>query len=181
MIRIVTLEPYDPEDLAALSRTLYQAYGLGTEHAGSKPLPAEAESDDGRYDAAKILSEVEPIKTFADDKVLYLTSAPIRVKPGPLGEPPSWCYSIFGGDRAVLSTGRIPARGASESSIDAYRRRLARESIHAVGHLWELHHCYDPRCAMHPSWSPNLPENPEQNLCTFCRDKSERRIRMSKT
>ncbi len=181
MIRIVTLAPFDEGDLAFLTRTLFQAYGLGTEHAGERKLPPEAESGDGRYDAVKLLAEVEPVKTFADDKVLYLTAAPLAMKPGPLGEPPCYGFAQFGGERAVVSTARLPLRGVTEASIEVFRRRLAREAVHFVGHLWDLHHCYDPRCAMHPSWSPALPAEPEYSLDTFCREKSERKIRLAKT
>ena len=181
MIRIVTLERYDAQDIALLSRTLFQAFGLGTEHAGERPLPPEAKQDDGRYDAVKLVAEVNPVKTFADDKVLYLTSAKLALKPGPLGEPPCWGFAQYGGEKAVVSTAKFPARGVSEASIEAWRKRLARESIHAVGHLWDLHHCYDARCAMHPSWSPHLPASPEMDLCSFCREKSERKIRLAKT
>ncbi len=181
MIRIVTLDKYEPEDIAILSRTLYTAFGLGTEHAGDRPLPREARRGDGRYDGPTLIEEVDPIKTFADDKVLYLTSAPLSVQPGPLGEPPCWCFAQYGGEKAVVSTSRFPERGVSEASIEAWRKRLARESIHAVGHLWDLHHCYDARCAMHPSWSPALPASPEADLCSFDRDKSERKIRLAKT
>ena len=181
MIRIVTLEPFDEGDIAGLCKTLYQAYGLGTEFAGSRPLPPEAKNEDGEYDAEKLLAEVEPVRTFADDKVLFLTRAPLVVRPGPLGPPPCWSFAEYGGEKAVVSLSRFPERGVSEASIEAWRKRLAREAIHAVGHLWDLHHCYDARCAMHPSWSPSLPASPEADLCTFDRDKSERRIRMAKT
>jgi predicted Zn-dependent protease len=181
VIRIVTLEPFDEGDIAHLSRTLFQAFGLGTEHAGDRELPTEAEQDDGRYDAVTLVAEVDPIKTFADDKVLYLTSAPLSLAPGPLGEPPCWSYAEYGGEKAVVSTSRFPPRGVSEASIDAWRTRLARECIHAVGHLWNLHHCYDARCAMHPSWSPSLGPTPEAELCNFDREKSERHIRLAKT
>jgi predicted Zn-dependent protease len=181
VIRIVTLERYDAEDIALLCKTLFQAFGLGTEHAGERPLPPEARQADGRYDAVKLVAEVSPVKTFADDKVLYLTSAKLALTPGPLGEPPCWNFSQYGGEKAVVSTSRFQARGATEASIEAWRKRLARESIHAVGHLWDLHHCYDARCAMHPSWSPSLAANPEAELCSFDRDKSERRVRLAKT
>jgi len=181
VIRIVTLERFDEGDIAYLARTLYQAFGLGTEHAGDRRLPSDAEQDDGRYDAPTLAAEVEPVRTFADDKVLYLTSARLAIAPGPLGEPPCWSYAEYGGDRAVVSTARFPARGVSEASIEAWRKRLARECIHAVGHLWYLHHCYDGRCAMHPSWSPSLPAAPEPELCNFDREKSERKIRLAKT
>lgn len=181
MIRVVTLAELDPADLAFLTRNLYRAFGLGTELAGEKPLPAAVERRDGRVDAPSLLREVAAVRTFADDKVLYLTTEPLSIPPGPLGEPPCWGFADYGKERALVSTARLPARGGSEASIEAFRRRLAREAIHAVGHLWDLHHCVDSRCAMHPSWSTSLPASPEMELCTFCRDKSERKIRLAKT
>jgi len=113
--------------------------------------------------------------------VLYLCDVELANPEGPLGEPPAWGYAIQGGERALVSTFRFKPRGVTEASIEIYRRRLARESIHFIGHLWDLHHCYDARCAMHPSWSPSLPDDPEFELDAFCRDKSERRIRLAKT
>ena len=181
MIRIVTLAPFDEGDIAFLTRTLYQAYGLGTEIAGARPLPKGTQSSDGRYDARRLLDEVTPVRAYADDKVLYLADVPLSIPRGPLGEPPAWGYAIQDGDRAVVSTHPFAARGVTEASIEVFRRRLARESIHFIGHLWGLHHCYDARCAMHPSWSPSLAADPEYDLDAFCREKSERRIRMAKT
>jgi archaemetzincin len=181
VIRLVTLDRFDEADIAFLCRTLFQAYGLGTEHVGDRSLPSEAEKADGRYDAPKLIAEVDPVKTFADDKIVLITTAPLSVRPGPLGEPPCYSYSDYGGERAVFSTARLPQRGVTEASVEAYRRRLAREAVHATGHLWDVHHCYDARCAMHPSWSPALPEDPSYDLCNFCREKSERKIRLSKT
>ncbi len=181
MIRIVTLDRIDPTDMAFLIGTLYRAFGVGTEHAGDRPVPREAERPDARLDAVALLREADPVRTFADDKVLYITSAPLALPQGPLGEPPCWGFADFGGERAVISTSKIPARGVSEASIEAWRRRLAREATHAIGHTWDLHHCYDPRCAMHPSWSQGLPADPEIDLCSFCREKSEHKIRLAKT
>lgn len=181
MIRVATLDRVDPADLAFLTRTLFRTFGLGTEYAGEQPVPAGLEGEDGRLDALRLLREAAPVRTFADDKVLYLSSAPLSLPPGPLGEPPCWGFADYGKDRALVTTVHLPARGVSESSVETYQRRLARESIHAIGHLWDLHHCYDARCAMHPSWSPALPTSPEMDLCTFCREKSERKIRFAKT
>jgi predicted Zn-dependent protease len=181
VIRVVTLAKLDPSDLAFLVGTLYRAFGVGTEHAGERHVPREAETADGRLDALRFLKEVAPVRTFADDKVLYLTAEPLALPPGPLGEPPCWSFAEFGGERAVVSLSRLPARGVTEASIEVFRRRLAREATHAIGHLWDLHHCYDPRCAMHPSWSPALPADPEMDLDTFCREKSERKVRLAKT
>ncbi len=179
MIRLATLDPFDPGDLAFVARTLFQAYGVGAEHAGDRRLPREAKSD-GSYDPVKLLEEADPVRTYADDKVLYLAAAPLSIPPGPLGAPPCYGFAQYGGTRAVVSTARIPARGVTEASVEAFRRRLARECVHFVGHLWDLHHCYDPRCAMHPSWSPGLGADPSYELDAFCREKSEQRIRLAK-
>jgi predicted Zn-dependent protease len=181
VIRLVTLEPFEAEDVTAFCSILFQAFGLGTEHAGNRPLPTDAKQGDGRFDAEKLLKESEPVRTFADDKVIYVAQVPLSLRSGPLGEPPCFGFAQYGGTRAVVSASRITARGATEASIETYQRRLGREMVHAMGHLWSLHHCYDPRCAMHPSWSESLVPNPVPDLCGFCRDKSERKIRLAKT
>jgi predicted Zn-dependent protease len=181
VIRIVTLAPYDDGDVAFLSKTLYRSFGVGTEHVGDRTLPRKAEGDDGRFDAVKLLDDAPPIRAYADDKVLYGTDVELANPKGPLGEPPAWGYAVQGGERAIVSTFRFKPRGVTEASIEVFRRRLARESIHFIGHLWDLHHCYDARCAMHPSWSPHLGPAPDAGLCTFCREKSERKIRLAKT
>src|SRR5206468_1223315 len=77
------------------------------------------------------------------------------------GAPPTPGFAEHGGARAVVST-------ASFSDLadgsDELRNRLAKQAIHAVGHLWELHSCLDARCAMHPPWSEGVAANTEQQL-----------------
>lgn len=180
MIRVVTLARLDPADLTALTKTLYRAFGVGTEHAGDREAPA-ASGPRGRVDAVGLIAAAPPVRAFADDKVLFITDQPLSVPAGPLGEPPAYGFSEYGGRSAAVTLSKLPARGVSESSIEAWRRRLARESIHFIGHLWGLHHCCDARCAMHPSWSQSLSPTPDADLCTFCREKSEDRIRSAKT
>jgi len=180
VIRVVTLAKLDPADVAALTKTLYRAFGVGTEHAGDL-TPPTVDGPKGRADAAGLIAAAPRVRTLVDDKVLYLTDAPLSTPPGPLGEPPTFGLAEYDGQRAVVTLAKLPARGVTESSIEAWRRRLAREAIHFIGHLWGLHHCPDTRCAMHPSWSQALSPTPDADLCTFCREKSEERIRAAKT
>jgi archaemetzincin len=180
VIRVVTLAKLDPSDVTALTKALYRAFGVGTEHSGERELPAIA-GPKGRVDATALLASPPKVRSLTDDKVLFLTDVPLSLPPGPLGEPPCWGFSEYDGRNAVVTVARLPARGVGEASIEAWRRRLARESIHFLGHLWGLHHCVDARCAMHPSWSPALSPTPDADLCTFCREKSEERIRAAKT
>ena len=48
MIRIVTLEKYEPEDIALLSKALYQAFGLGTEHGVQPGLELQVYDPQGK-------------------------------------------------------------------------------------------------------------------------------------
>lgn len=180
MIRVVTLAKVDPADLTALIKALYRAFGVGTEHVGDREPPA-ASGPKGKVDAAGLIAAAPPIRAFADDKVLFLTDAQLSLPDGPLGAPPCWGFSEYGARNAVVTLANLPAHGVTEASVEAWRRRLARESIHFLGHLWGLHHCPDARCAMHPSWSPALSPTPDADLCTFCREKSEDRLRSAKT
>ena len=181
MIRLVTLEKLDPTDVVALKQSLWTAFAVGTEHAGDRAMPRGLAGKDGRVDAVRLLAEVEPIRLVTDDKVLYLTGAPLSLAAGPLGEPPCWGFAEYGKQRAVVTLATLPARGVMEASVATWRKRLAREATHVIGHLWDLHHCYDARCAMHPSWTQHLAASPEADLCTFCREKSERKIRLAKS
>ena len=45
----------------------------------------------------------DSVRAFADDKVLFLTEAPLATAAGPLGEPPCHGYSEYGGRNAVVT------------------------------------------------------------------------------
>jgi predicted Zn-dependent protease len=179
MIRVVTLDRFEDADVDALCKTLFQAFGIGCEHAGELPLPEEAQSTDevGAFEAATLLAEAEAVKTFTDDKIVYLTRRKLLQPPGPLGRPPTLGFAQYGGERAVVSAFGLDLADLSEE----LRKRLGKQAIHEVGHLWDLHTCLDPKCSMHPTWSEGFGANAEPILCTFCREKSENRIRLTKS
>ncbi|HEX4383111.1 MAG TPA: hypothetical protein VH083_09190, partial [Myxococcales bacterium] len=105
-----------------------------------------------------------------DDKILYLTSDKLVVVPGPMGQGPVDGYAQYGGGKAIATS-----FGLKGIPLD---QGLAKRAAHYVGHLWDLHHCFDPRCAMHVGWSPAFTQYPEVALCLFCREKSERKIKL---
>ncbi len=170
MIHVVTLEPFEAEDVQLVCRTLFAAFGVGSEHVGEQGLPEEAR-DGGKLDAAKLLSEAGPVKTFADDKILFLVQSPLADRPSPRGLLPTHGYAKYGGDRAVASAAGLP------SEPEARGLALAKLAVHQVGHLWDLHHCLDHRCAMTPPWGVAYARSPAPELCAFCREKSERRMK----
>lgn len=172
MIRLATLDPIERETLDKLCRIVFQAYGLGCEVAGEVAMPPEALEGDA-VDAAVLLEKAPAVKSFADDKTIYLTTRPFLSRELPSGKAPTAGLAQYSGERAVVTTHGLPEG-------EALLKRLAKQVVHDVGHLWELHHCLDPRCSMYATWAPSFATG-EPLLCTFCREKSEQRIRMAKT
>jgi archaemetzincin len=172
VIRLVSLDPLDPEVLQKLTRVLFQAYGLGCEHVGEMEAPASALRGES-IDAVEFLKVAPEVKSFADDKVLFLTGRALSGRELPSGKGPTPGFSLFGGPSGIVTAHGLP-KG------DGLLKRLAKQAVHELGHLWELHHCLDPRCAMYAPWAPAF-ANGEPTLCTFCREKSEGRIRLAKT
>ncbi|HEY6146257.1 MAG TPA: hypothetical protein VIZ69_01110 [Thermoanaerobaculia bacterium] len=178
MIRLVTLSEFPPDVLDHVARRLNAAYGIGCEIEGEAELPDGALADDQTsYDAVKLLDQIEDeTQLYADDKVVYLTNASLAAPDGPMGKGPMTGFPQFGGGKAVVTSHGLGSKG--ELPLDV---GLAKRAAHHVGHLLELHHCFDPRCAMHPEWSPGFTQYPDVALCLFDREKSERKIKLGQS
>ncbi|NTX00756.1 hypothetical protein HUA74_01545 [Myxococcus sp. CA051A] len=170
MIRVVTLDPFDDKQLAKLNRTLYTAFGVGSEHSGTAEIPPGLGEP---LDAEKLLDQVKGIRAYQDDKVLLLTSRKLKERELPSGVAPTPGFARQGKDRAVITL--LPHK-----DLEVGFKPVARHALHQLGHLWELHHCLDPRCSMYPPWTPSFSSG-EPIFCTFCREKSEQKIRLAKS
>ena len=170
MIRIVTLDEYDPAVLKTLTKVLYQAFGVGAELAGSAPVPAGFSEP---FDGNKLLDALPKVSAFADDKVLYVTTRKLAPRKLPTGEAPTYGLSRYTEQRTIVSSAHV--KGLVENP-----ETLARYALQELGHAFGLHHCLDPRCSMFPQWSPSYPEG-DAIFCVFCREQSEQRIRNSKS
>ncbi|MBX5483310.1 MAG: hypothetical protein IRZ16_15925 [Myxococcaceae bacterium] len=170
MIRVVTLDEFEPRQLENFTKALYQAFGVGSEHTATLPAPAGLNEP---YDAVKLIEAMPRVPAYEDDKVLFLTSKKLADRDLPTGKAPTSGFALQGRDKAVVSL--FPKKNLEEGFKFA-----ARHALHQVGHLWDLHHCLDPRCAMYPPWTPSFP-NGEPIFCAFCREKSEQKIRMTKS
>ena len=175
MIRIVTLGEFPPDVLDHAQRRIHAAYGMGCELQGEAKLPKSAfTADQDAYDGPKLLDQVDDdTELYADDKLLYLMTAPIGGPIGPMGKGPTDGFAQQGGGRCVVTSAQLGGKG--QLTLEA---GLAKRAAHYVGHLWDLHHCFDPRCAMHPGWAPGFTQYPEVALCLFCREKSEKKIKL---
>jgi len=170
MIRIVSLEEHDPKHMEKLARVLYQAFGVGTEYSGTVRLP------DGftePYEPQRLLDALPAVRAFRDDKLLYLTTRKLKDRALPSGAAPTHGMARYKRERALVSM-------AGFKDLEQSLKPVSRHALHQLGHLWELHHCLDPRCAMYLPWTPSFPQG-EASFCGFCRDKSEQKIRSEKS
>ena len=170
MIRVITLDTYEEKPLAKFRQMLYAAFAVGCEHSGSVKLPAGFGEP---LEAVKLLEAIDGVRAYADDKLLYLTSRKLKDRALPSGNCPTHGVARYAKDRAMISTAGI-------KNFEESLKTVGRHSLHQLGHLWELHHCLDPRCAMYPPWTPSFPTG-DAIFCTFCREKSEQKIRLAKS
>ncbi|MDQ3263935.1 MAG: hypothetical protein M3Y59_09770 [Myxococcota bacterium] len=168
MIRVVTLDEYDQKHLEKFSKTLYASFGVGAEHTGDMKIPPSTPEP---MDAEKLVNELGKIRSFADDKILFLTSRKLKDRQLVSGVAPTQGWSKYGKDRAILSTHGM-------KDLETAHKQVSRHALHHLGHLWELHHCLDPRCSMYPPWALTFGQG-DAIFCTFCREKSEQKIRLA--
>lgn len=170
MIRVVTFEEFDEKQLAKFTQTLYTAFGVGSEHSGLFELPRGLGEP---LDAEKLLANAPKVSAYADDKLLYVTTKKLKDRQLPSGTAPTHGFCTYGRDRALISTHGV-------TDLEAGLKLVSRHALHQLGHLWELHHCLDPRCAMYLPWTPSFDKG-EASFCNYCREKSEQKIRLAKS
>lgn len=170
MIRIYTLDEFDPALLKQLTKTLYTAFGVGAEHSGPVTVPHGQQEP---YDANKLLDAMPKVHALSDDKVLFLTSRKLAPRKLASGEAPTFGLARYGSQRAVVTTAGI------KNPVENVKL-LARYAMQEVGHTYGLHHCLDPRCAMYPQWTPSYAAG-DSTFCTFCRDTTDAKVRSAKS
>lgn len=168
MIRVVTVDEQDPVHVTRVCKVLYAAFGVGAEHHGQVPVPAGVRHGK-ELEPVRLLNELDAVKTYADDRLFYLTSEPLGPRELPTGKLPTQGFALQGGLRAVVSSAGL---GKGDDQI----RRLAKHAVHQAGHLFELHHCLDARCSMFPPWAEQFAAG-DPVLCSFCREKSEKAMK----
>lgn len=170
MIRIFTLDEFDPALLKQLAKSLYTAFGVGAEHSGAVTAPHGQQEP---YDANKLLDTLPKVHALADDKVLFLTSRKLAPRKLVSGEAPTYGLARYGQQRAVVSTAPL------KNPLDQVKL-LARYAMQEIAHTYGLHHCLDPRCALYPQWTPSYALG-EASFCTYCRDSTDAKIRNTKS
>ena len=114
-----------------------------------------------QWSSTRILSWL--VRSAPDGKVLGVTDVDlfIPILTFVFGE------AQVGGRAAVVSTARLAEPGLPDERI--VLERLAKESVHEVGHVFGLLHCETPGCVMGRSSSVRDVDRKRGHLCAACR------------
>lgn len=172
MIRVVLLSEFEDEDMDVVLSGLRKVYGVGAEIGRRTTLPSEAyDPKADAYDALATIAEAQAVRTFGNDKILFLCDRPLSLPVGPMGAGPVDGFAHFTDVKGIAtSAGLEELDGEGKFTL---ADGLAKRAVRQVGHLFGLHHCHDARCSMLPGWLEGFHQNSDAVLCTFCRDKSE--------
>ncbi|MBF0117616.1 MAG: hypothetical protein HQK79_02180 [Desulfobacterales bacterium] len=75
----------------------------------------------------------------------------------------------LGGKSAILSTYRLKEELPPQNRDEVYLFRLIKESLHELGHTFNLRHCRDSKCLMHYARNIRDVDNKTDNLCRYCK------------
>jgi archaemetzincin len=75
----------------------------------------------------------------------------------------------LGGRTCIVSTHRLKEALNPLSSRGAYHHRIIKESIHELGHTFNLRHCRDPVCIMHYCRTIRDVDKKTDQLCRYCK------------
>jgi archaemetzincin len=133
----------------------------------SLPLPSSA-FDQGRlqYSASRLLQHLETLSLSPWDKIVGVLDGDLFVPifTHVLGEAQQ------GGKHALVSLYRLWIRSAdAPSDLSLLMERSAKVALHELGHLYNLHHCMDPRCLMHFSGGLQDLDEAFLDYCSYCR------------
>ena len=75
----------------------------------------------------------------------------------------------LGGKACIISTHRLNEGLSPMGNQETYRRRVAKEAIHELGHTFKLSHCQDHTCIMHYCRSIKDVDRKSDQLCRYCK------------
>lgn len=121
-----------------------------------------------KYSSAQLLRRLRGLERNRGDKIMGIVDVDIY--------SPGWEF-IFGdaeinSGTAVLSLFLLkPARHGKTSDNDLFEKRVVKEAVHELGHLYYQAHCTDPKCVMYLSKSLADIDRKAKSICKACQTK----------
>ncbi len=150
--------------LGKLSEELERLFPARVEVGALRDLPQEAlEPRRNQYNASRILAGLEDDYSEGA-RILGVTEADLFA--------PGLAF-VFGQasprkKAGVISTARLKEGGGGEEDPELLFRRVVKEAMHEIGHLYGLGHCPDPDCIMHFSNTLADTDRKSAGFCPSC-------------
>jgi len=127
----------------------------------------------GQYHSSELLRAMQPYAAKGAWRVLGVTSVDlyIPILTFVFGE------AQMGGPCAIVSFHRLTQEFYGlPADCDLLAERLIKESVHEVGHTFDLTHCRDYSCAMAPSHAVEWIDLKEAAFCSSCRARASEAV-----
>lgn len=166
-ISLVAVGAVEDELMDAAERTLREVFGRDVRRWPERPAPPAAhDAARDQWNSALILRDLIDAGPTDGLKILAVTGLDLFI--------PMLSF-VFGqaqldGRVALVSTARLRQEFhglPANPSLTA--RRLAREVVHEMGHVFGLTHCADPDCPMSLSTTIRMVDRKGDRLCGDCR------------
>lgn len=165
-IAIAPLGDFDAQLLERLSQDIQRVFGL---LAAVRPIPLSLAFafDAGRrqYHSTPVLQRLSAAAPDDALKVLALVEVDLFI--------PILTYvygeAQIGGRACMVSTCRLNAGSGARYLSEKAAGRIVKESLHELGHTFNLRHCREPACLMHYCRSEADVDRKSDDLCRYCR------------
>lgn len=167
-IELIPIGQVDALAVSVVAANLQTLLGLKTSVQNARPDPEYAYiATRQQFDALKIIKELSQ-EARAVYFRLGFTNLDIctPILTFVFGE------SQLGGSTALVSINRLQGNGT-----DLAYERAAKISLHEVGHILGLEHCWELRCLMHFSRDVAQLDSLPLSFCETCQYESNRRLR----
>ena len=164
-IIISPAETIDAEIYQTLCQHIHQVLGYPIE---TKSLLASVEfafdSSRNQYHSTLILEKLAETASWPTIKILAITNVDlfIPILTHVYGE------AQLGGKACIVSTYRLK-EDFSSVNIQDFKARIVKESIHELGHTFNLRHCPEKTCIMHYCRSLQDVDRKSDQLCRYCK------------
>ncbi|MES1206215.1 MAG: hypothetical protein ABUS79_09790 [Pseudomonadota bacterium] len=158
-------------ELDFIERALAAFFDFRVQRLPARPLPVEAyHAARRRHRADKILDALgrQP-NARAFDRVVGVTAGDISTTKGPYPDWGVMGLGIIGGRACVVSSFRCKRRAPTPAVATV---RLAKMTIHEIGHTLGLQHCPTLGCLMEDAAGSVLTSDRDTDLCADCRARS---------
>lgn len=167
-VAIVPMSGIKDEEVEHVKASIEHFYGFTVTVLPRQGMPRSAYyKPRTRYKAGLVLDYLLETKPSRFDKVVALTNKDISTK---LGKYDDWGVigmAYLSRDACVVSTHRLGKRKVSDSR---YRDRLAKATLHELGHSLGLPHCGTASCFMVDAGGKvSTIDRAEMALCDRCR------------